>query len=96
MEVLARNTGTKIIMRIEDPEKAMDATKFAGSHVIGGVEEVDRIKFLDVHSQDEGEMHVVYKDQVVKAKGFTSKIPKGETLLSRTPRVNQFIGLGRP
>jgi hypothetical protein len=60
------------------------------------IKEVDKINFLDLKGQDEGEMHVVWKTRLVRAKGFYVNPPEAlnKNLLNMAP--NQFLKVARP
>jgi intracellular multiplication protein IcmO len=55
------------------------------------IEEVERIKFLDMKNQDSGQMHVVYKDTIVKAQGFYANTEGSLDRYKLQMRANEFI-----
>jgi len=60
------------------------------------IEEVERINSLDLKAQDEGEMHILHKEWLVRAKSFYAA---PETSLDRnrlTLRANHFITVAKP
>lgn len=60
------------------------------------IKEVDKINFLDLKGQDEGEMHIVWKTRLSRAKGFYVNPPEAlnKNLLVLAP--NQFLKIARP
>lgn len=60
------------------------------------IKEVDKINFLDLKGQDEGEMHVLWKTRLVRARGFYVNPPASlnQNLLILAP--NQFLKVARP
>ena len=74
--------------------------ELAGKHAIEGdganYEEASRINLTDLARQSEGEMHVVYKDSIIRAQSFYAN-PEGsvdETALKL--RANHFIRVPKP
>lgn len=61
-----------------------------------GAEEVDRINPLDLKDQDEGEMHIIHKGWVVRAKSFYAN-PEGAVNKNNLKlRANYFITVAKP
>ena len=102
---LISNTGVKLIMRIDDPETANLAVDLAGrayrpsgevsaarrSDGRRRIEEVDRLKFEDMKSQAEGEMHVVRRGGIVRAR--TLRLDDLCGSVGSSTRAESFLGL---
>jgi intracellular multiplication protein IcmO len=74
--------------------------ELAGKHAIEGddvvLDEGNRISLRDLVSQSEGEMHVIRKDSIVRARSFYAN-PEGSIDMSRALlRANHFISVPRP
>lgn len=70
-------------------------SKFYGDQEFVKLEEVNRVNTLDLKSQTEGEMHIIYKDKVVRANAFHAapeSIINVEQLYLRT---NSFIKIDK-
>lgn len=61
-----------------------------------GIEVVDRINPLDLKAQDEGEMHIIHKDWLVRAKSFYAKPEAAVNKDDLKLRANHFISVARP
>lgn len=60
------------------------------------LEKEDRVNFLDLKAQGEGEMHVMFQDKVVRAKGFYAN-PEGALDKKKLRlRANHFIKVAKP
>lgn len=60
------------------------------------LETADRINWLDLKAQSEGEMHIVFKERVVRAKGFYAN-PEGAVDRKKLVlRANHFIKVPKP
>ncbi|MFC6047174.1 type IV secretory system conjugative DNA transfer family protein, partial [Methylobacterium hispanicum] len=60
------------------------------------IKEVDKINFLDLKGQDEGEMHIVWKTRLVRAKGFYVNPPSALDVNKLLLAPNQFLKVSRP
>jgi intracellular multiplication protein IcmO len=60
------------------------------------IKEVDRINFLDLKGQDEGEMHIVWKTRLVRARGFYVNPPAALDKDRLFLEPNQFLKIARP
>ena len=60
------------------------------------IKEVDKINFLDLKGQDEGEMHIVWKTRLVRAKGFYVNPPSALDINRLVLAPNQFLKVSRP
>lgn len=60
------------------------------------IKEVDKINFLDLKGQDEGEMHIVWKTRLVRARGFYVNPPSALDLNRLVLAPNQFLKVSRP
>lgn len=60
------------------------------------IKEVDKINFLDLKGQDEGEMHVVWKTRLVRARGFYVNPPEALNKNQLVLAPNQFLKVARP
>lgn len=61
-----------------------------------GAEEVDRINPLDLKDQDEGEMHIIHKGWVVRAKSFYANPDGSVNKKNLKLRANYFITVAKP
>ena len=59
-------------------------------------EEVDRIKFLDMKAQEAGQMHIVYKEVIVRAKSFYANPAATLNVKKLKLRANHFIKIKKP
>ncbi len=59
------------------------------------LEKTDRINFLDLKSQSEGEMHIIFKDRVVRAKSFFANPEFSLDKKKLKLRTNHFITVKR-
>lgn len=60
------------------------------------VQEKDRINPLDLKAQDEGEMHILHKDWLVRAKTFYSAPQESVRKANLVLRPNHFITVAKP
>ena len=59
------------------------------------LEKTDRVNFLDLKSQSEGEMHIIFKDKVVRAKSFFAAPEFSLDKKRLKLRTNHFITVKR-
>ena len=82
------------------------AGRFSGSATNSGMafkdslearlETVDRLNWTDLKAQSEGEMHITFKDYVVRAKGFYAN-PEGALDIRKVKlRANHFVKVPKP
>jgi intracellular multiplication protein IcmO len=60
------------------------------------LETVDRINPLDLKAQGEGEMHIMFKDKLVRAKSFYANPEGSLTKRALKLRANHFITVAKP
>jgi intracellular multiplication protein IcmO len=60
------------------------------------LEAVDRINPLDLKAQDEGEMHIIHKEWLVRAKGFYAAPESSLNKKKLKLRPNHFITVSKP
>lgn len=60
------------------------------------LEAVDRINPLDLKAQDEGEMHIIHKEWLVRAKGFYAAPESSLNKRNLNLRPNHFITVAKP
>ena len=60
------------------------------------LEAVDRINPLDLKAQDEGEMHIIHKEWLVRAKGFYAAPESSLNKRKLKLRPNHFITVSKP
>nr|WP_250807966.1 TraM recognition domain-containing protein [Neorhizobium tomejilense] len=60
------------------------------------LEAVDRINPLDLKAQDEGEMHIIHKEWLVRAKGFYAAPESSLNKRKLKLRPNHFITVAKP
>ena len=59
------------------------------------LEKTDRVNFLDLKSQEAGEMHIIYKDKLVRAKSFFAEPEQSLVRTNLKLRTNHFITVKR-
>ncbi len=60
------------------------------------IETLDKINFADLKAQSEGEMHITFKDTVVRAKGFYANPESAVDKKKLKLRANHFIKVPKP
>lgn len=96
---LAVDTGDKA-MRMKVGGMERQVGELSGVHFTEGTgasfEEANRISFTDLKAQGEGEMHVMFQEKLVRARGFYAN-PEGSVTVSKLKlRANHFIEVAKP
>jgi intracellular multiplication protein IcmO len=60
------------------------------------IADVGRIKFLDMKSQENGQMHVIYEDKVIRVQGFFANPERSLDRMKLPLRLSGLLKLGTP
>lgn len=96
---LAVDTGDKAV-RMKTGGYERQVGDVSGVHFTEGTgtqfEEANRISFTDLKAQGEGEMHVMFQEKLVRARGFYAN-PEGSVTVGKLKlRANHFIEVAKP